>query len=176
MRDAESKICAVDNDVVRSLLERRWILFFKYLNIDFKYEPERFEDGISNMGYLPDFLIHENLYLEIKPTIEIAREELKKPYGFVRKTNKRLLIVIGNPPGERILAIFRSDNNKITYKDVTYISWETLREKSDFNGYRETAAANYAINKIDLNINTPIQRYLSRYSYHKKIIELNNYD
>ena len=160
MRDIESKISVIGDNVVRSYLERKWALFFQRLKIDFEYEPERLADG-SNLGYLPDFLIHKELYLEIKPTIEIARKELKKPYGFVQETNKRLLIVIGDPPGERMTALIRLDN-KITYKDVSWMSWEHLGKKSDLDIQRETAAANYALNEVDVNIHTPIQRYLSK--------------
>ena len=167
MRDIESKISVIGDNVVRSYLERKWALFFQRLKIDFEYEPERLDDG-SNLGYLPDFLIHKELYLEIKPTIEIARKELKKPYGFVRETNKRLLIVIGDPPGERIIALIRLDNNNITYKDVSWMSWEHLERKSNLDIHRETAAANYALNEVDVSIHTPIQRYLSKIMPHKK--------
>lgn len=164
MRDIESKICVVGNNVVRSILERRWILFFKRLGINFEYEPERFPDGVTNIGYLPDILIYKELYLEIKPTVEIARQEIRKPYGFVRETNKRLLIVIGDPPAERITAIIRRENNTVTHKDVSWMSWEHLQEKTDIDICREAAAANYALNEVDISIYTPIQRCLAKIS------------
>lgn len=162
MRDAESKVCVVGKNIVRSMLERRWALFFDRLNIDCEYEPERFSDGVSKAGYLPDFLIHGKLYLEIKPTFEIAMQESKKPYGFVRETDKRLLIVIGDPPGHRMLAIIKTEDNEITYRDVTWMSWEHLGKKTDIDIGRGTAAANYALGEVDVSIHTPIQRVLSK--------------
>lgn len=162
MRDAEAKLCVVGKDSVRSMLERRWLLFFKRMNIDFEYEPERFPDGVSNIGYLPDMLVHGELYLEIKPTVEIAREEIRKPYGFVRETNKRLLIAIGEPPGDRVIAIMRLDDGRVTYKDVTWMSWAHLGMRSDIDICVETAAANYAMNEADTKIDTPLHRALSK--------------
>jgi len=161
MRDIESKMYAVKGDVVRSLLERRWLLFFSRLGIDFEYEPERFPDGVSSIGYLPDILIHGKLYLEIKPTLEIARQESRKPYGFVRQTNKRLLVVIGAPPGERMIAIIKTEDNKVAHRDVSWVSWEHLCKKTDVDSCREKAAANHAINDIDISLATPIHRVLS---------------
>jgi hypothetical protein len=168
MRDVEAKIHVVNGDTVRSFLERKWALFFKYLNINFIYEPERLPDGVSAIGYLPDFLIHEKLYLEIKPSIEIARQELNKPYGFVRETNKRLLVVVGDPPGETIIAVFKQKDGSINTNDVSWISWESLDSKTDIDICRETAAANYAKNEVIIGIETPIARCVDRFSRFRK--------
>lgn len=160
MRDVDAKLHVVSGSKVRSLLERRWIIFFNYLGVDVEYEPERFKDGVSNIGYLPDMLIHEKLYLEIKPTIEILRDEIKKPYGFVRNTGKRLLIVVGNPPGDMVLAIFKRENNSVGYKYVRDVSWHSLSKRNDIDIHKEKSAAMSAMNNIDSSLSTPIARCL----------------
>ena len=159
MREYESKTCVVDNVVVRSILERKWALFFKYLKIKFIYEPERFQDGTS-VVYLPDFLIHDKLYIEIKPSIEIAMKEIRKSHEFVKRTDKRLLLAIGNPPGDKILAIVKQGNNTPRHSDVNWMSWNTLTQKQDIDIFREKSIANFVANKIDVSLATPIARCL----------------
>ncbi len=160
MRKIKSKSHIILNEQVRSLLEKRWLLFFKALGVKFEYEPERFPDGISNIGYLPDILIHKKLYLEIKPSIEIARAEMKRPYGFVRSTGKRLFIVIGDPPGDIVIAIYKAKNEFITYSYIRNISWKTMTTKSDIEYYQEKTAAMSAINHACYSMATPLARCL----------------
>lgn len=161
MRDIDSKLNVFESDIFRSLLERKWALFFKYLGISFKYEPERFSDG-TTIGYLPDFLIYGKLYLEIKPTIEIAMNELKKPHGFVKETGSKLLIVIGDPPGTKMLAVVKREDGEIEHNDVSWIAWNTMDKRTKLDESREIAAVNYVNGEVDNKMTTHIARGLDK--------------
>jgi len=60
----------------RSRTEARWAVFFEALGVDWLYEPEGFvlEDGTH---YLPDFLIENKFYVEVKGSEPTDREREK---------------------------------------------------------------------------------------------------
>lgn len=98
MRSRAGSLRLVDGVFVRSILEAVWLRFFKALEIEAVYEPERFPDGVTRIGYLPDIYLPEmNLYVEVKPTYAIFQREKDRPEGFVRVTEKRLMVVCGDP-------------------------------------------------------------------------------
>jgi hypothetical protein len=60
----------------RSRLEARWAVFFRLLNVDFRYEYEGY--SLNSGWYLPDFWLPSlSLFVEIKPTIPSAEEQGK---------------------------------------------------------------------------------------------------
>lgn len=78
----------------RSRLEARWAVFFDTLEIPYEYEPEGFD--LKDFWYLPDFLLGQCLWAEIKPKdpneIEILKCEL-----LARGTGNRCLILVETP-------------------------------------------------------------------------------
>ena len=118
-RKIASRLGVVDGVVTRSLLEARWIKFFTLLNIPVEYEPERFPDTITAIGYLPDLLIHDSIYVEIKPHYSVFVKEYKRPYGFVRANRKDLLVVIGRPPADMVIVLHRRKDNSVGKQIIT---------------------------------------------------------
>lgn len=107
-RDIKSKITVVDGVMVRSQLEAKWLRFLSLLDIDWIYEPERFDIPSNKTGYLPDFaILNKKHYVEVKPTWEIFKAECKRPVEFVNTTGLNLLVVIGRPPGGECFLIIR---------------------------------------------------------------------
>lgn len=74
----------------RSRLEARWAVFFDSIGFNWQYEPEGFEFS-NGMRYLPDFLVNDQFWFEVKgkkPTIDEMRKiELlavgTKKWGFI---------------------------------------------------------------------------------------------
>lgn len=118
-RGVSSRLACVSGVVTRSLLEAKWLRFFALLNIAADYEPERFPDGMTEIGYLPDMYIHRSIYLEIKPTYRVFADEYRRPYGFVRTTGRSLLVSIGEPPGETVLVLCRRNNGSVGKQVIT---------------------------------------------------------
>lgn len=73
MRTIRHKQAKVYDTITRSKLEARWAIFFRELNLNWKYEPERLYG--SGRIYLPDFYIEGFGYVEIKPTLQLFIEE-----------------------------------------------------------------------------------------------------
>ncbi len=86
MRAIQSKSATAFDTRTRSTLEARWAVFFRELNLRWKYEPETFTgDGCR---YTPDFLVENLGYVEIKPTIQL----------FVLESSKRVAKIIAANP------------------------------------------------------------------------------
>ena len=68
----------VFDTTTRSMLEARWAIFFRELNLKWKYEPTVLRDGSTT--YTPDFGIDGFGYIEIKPTLEL----------FITETSQRI--------------------------------------------------------------------------------------
>lgn len=66
----------------RSQLEARWAVFFSYSQIPWKYEPQSVDlpDGRS---YLPDFVVWDSIYCEVKP--------------YAKSSEKALAFAVANP-------------------------------------------------------------------------------
>ena len=51
----------------RSRLEARWAVLFDRLEIEWEYEPQGYEVGLSRRHYLPDFhLVKSDIWVEVK--------------------------------------------------------------------------------------------------------------
>lgn len=76
----------------RSRLEARWAVFFDTMKIKWQYEPEGYvlENG---EWYLPDFLLEDSLYAEVKPA-EPTQEDWSKIKSFAQEMPIVLLIGI----------------------------------------------------------------------------------
>ncbi len=59
----------VYDTTTRSMLEARWAIFFRELNLKWKYEPTTLRAG--HTSYTPDFHVEGFGYVEIKPTLEL---------------------------------------------------------------------------------------------------------
>lgn len=91
----------------RSRLEARWAVFFDQMDVRYQYEPEGFDLGGTR--YLPDFRLtdglllygeeeaRQNVWIEIKPTLEVADEERDKVAAFARGTGYQILLIGGDP-------------------------------------------------------------------------------
>lgn len=112
-RSVDSKITVVDGVMVRSRLEAQWLRFLSLLDIDWVYEPARFDIPSNKIGYLPDFaILNKKHYVEVKPTWEIFKAECKRPVEFVNATGLNLLVVIGRPPGDECFLIIRGSTRQ----------------------------------------------------------------
>lgn len=69
-KDVPPKPVTYDNCNFRSTLEARWAVMFNQLDLEWDYEPDRFEfdDGLV---YIPDFRLMNSrpVYVEIKPAV-----------------------------------------------------------------------------------------------------------
>ncbi len=68
----------VFDTTTRSMLEARWAIFFRELNLKWKYEPTILRVGSTT--YTPDFHLEGFGYIEIKPTLEL----------FITETSQRI--------------------------------------------------------------------------------------
>jgi hypothetical protein len=83
----------------RSRLEARWAVFFEYLNVNWRYEPQGFEfnDGTK---YLPDFLLPEkDTWIEVKGG-QPNEDEMGKAKKLCRETGQCVFILV-EPPNKR---------------------------------------------------------------------------
>lgn len=78
----------------RSRLEARWAMFFDSLDLPYSYEPEGFD--LDGTWYLPDFLIANELWAEIKPNLS-GDGDAAKAERFVLETGKPLAMCWGDP-------------------------------------------------------------------------------
>lgn len=82
----------------RSRTEARFAVFLDALQVSYEYEPEGYHLG--HLNYLPDFFIRSwDLYLEVKGTPPTP-DEIAKARMLVGATQKKILLVIGDP-GQR---------------------------------------------------------------------------
>ncbi len=70
----------VFDTTTRSMLEARWAIFFRELNLKWKYEPTVLRAGRAT--YTPDFHVEGFGYVEIKPTLPLFISETS---GRIRK-------------------------------------------------------------------------------------------
>ncbi len=84
----------------RSALEARWAIFFRELNLKWKYEPHLLR--ADRLKYLPDFHIEGFGYVEIKPTLDL----------FISETSERVAVIATANPGIKIYG-FLSDRVEI---------------------------------------------------------------
>ncbi len=68
----------VFDTTTRSMLEARWAIFFRELNLKWKYEPTVLR--VLGTSYTPDFHVGGFGYIEIKPTLEL----------FITETSQRI--------------------------------------------------------------------------------------
>ncbi len=68
----------VFDTTTRSMLEARWAIFFRELNLKWKYEPTILRADATS--YTPDFHVEGFGYIEIKPTLEL----------FITETSQRI--------------------------------------------------------------------------------------
>ena len=68
----------------RSRLEARWAIFFRELNLKWRYEPEKLYG--TGRVYTPDFHIEGFGYVEIKPTLEL----------FIKESAEKVVAIVAN--------------------------------------------------------------------------------
>lgn len=74
-RDIEATPTTYNGVRFRSRLEARWAVFWDELGVKWEYEPQTFK-FLDGKQYTPDFWIVDlALWVEIKPSAKIAREE-----------------------------------------------------------------------------------------------------
>ncbi len=78
------------------MLEARWAIFFRELNLKWKYEPIVLRTGATS--YTPDFHIEGFGYIEIKPTLEL----------FIAETSQRIKKIVAVYPAFKIYAFCAS--------------------------------------------------------------------
>lgn len=79
----------------RSRLEAKWAVFLDHIGWEWQYEPEGFELGDGDR-YLPDFLIEDCLWLEIKAKLPTA-DELRKARKLADQSDKAIVFGVGLP-------------------------------------------------------------------------------
>lgn len=91
----------------RSRLEARWAVFFDEMKVKYLFESEGF--NLAKGKYLPDFHLpdgirfyHEetprkNVWVEVKPSLELELYEKRKISQFVKQTNNDVLLLAGDP-------------------------------------------------------------------------------
>lgn len=81
---------------MRSRLEARWAVVLNALGAQWTYEPEGFD--LDGLRYLPDFWISDwNMYVEIKPDVEITDEARDKAGRLNEISGKQVLLIAGQP-------------------------------------------------------------------------------
>ena len=125
----------------RSRTEARWAVVFDALDADWEYEPEGLD--LDDVWYLPDFVIHnfwqcqkigaklpgfadyaqENMYIEVKGSNEITREDyIKLSKMFCSRIP--LLVVGSVPSGNDWESIYKNAKCKLSQ------SWAKVREEN----------------------------------------------
>lgn len=121
----------------RSRLEARWAVFFDALDIPYEYEKEGYELG-NNVRYLPDFYMSTwDKFVEIKPRKKLEPDELRKVGLLVQRSDKPVILIIGEPwPGDYIALPFVPAHG-MQYKKVlvTYPSKDWNRSCFAFGEY-----------------------------------------
>ncbi len=74
----------------RSALEARWAIFFRELNLKWKYEPHLLR--ADRLKYLPDFHIEGFGYIEIKPSLELFIKETSRKVAAIAEWNPTIKI------------------------------------------------------------------------------------
>lgn len=96
------KSATVYDTTTRSTLEARWAIFFRELNLRWKYEPTTLHhEGCS---YSPDFHVEGFGYVEIKPTLQL----------FITETSSRLARIAASYP-DRLFYVFCSPHVSLDY-------------------------------------------------------------
>ncbi len=93
------------------MLEARWAIFFRELNLKWKYEPTILRAGTTT--YTPDFHIEGFGYIEIKPTLEL----------FITETSQRIKKIMSVYPAFKIYAFCAS---YVAIQDVALYHGEKL--------------------------------------------------
>lgn len=79
----------------RSRLEAKWAVFLDYVGWEWQYEPEGYDLGAGDR-YLPDFLIEDVLWLEIKAKLP-TEAELRKARKLADQSEKAIVFGVGLP-------------------------------------------------------------------------------
>jgi hypothetical protein len=99
----------------RSRLEARWAVFFDALEMEWKYEPEGYVTAVG--GYLPDFYLPEQGWIEIKAHTNLSNQELLKITSFAM--HEPICVMAGNieapvvRDGELISGVYGIAFNKL---------------------------------------------------------------
>lgn len=87
-----------NNQEFRSSLEARWALYFDLIGAEWVYEPDAYK--LPSGNYLPDFLVSDKVFVEVKPdsfeaiNTESKLEEFAKE---LRLSDKLVTCVYGAP-------------------------------------------------------------------------------
>jgi hypothetical protein len=99
---------AYDGFLFRSRTEAKWAVLFRFLEIEFQYEPEGLELSTGDW-YIPDFYLPQvNLFAEVKPFAPTPTER-RKVIALVHDTERGCLVLDGHP----------------TYKTYTGYTWDS---------------------------------------------------
>lgn len=110
------------NVLFRSRTEARWALFFDLIDRDnWIYEPDTFKLSNGEL-YLPDFKFSDNIYVEIKPYVNmgdvydnpIIEKTFFKAWQFAKDSGVTVILLSGIP-GENIPIYIEYFNNGSPY-------------------------------------------------------------
>jgi hypothetical protein len=112
----------------RSRLEARWAVFFDTLGVRYEYEREGYRLG-DGTPYLCDFWLPDHGYwVEVKGETPGDRE-LRKALGLAQLSVRPVLLFVGTPGEETILAVY----GELPPEGVR-LAWCPHCERFDFNG------------------------------------------
>jgi hypothetical protein len=80
----------------RSRLEARWAVFFDAFDVDWEYEVEGYNLGAAGY-YLPDFVVCNGLFVEIKPGDATLGDAYTKCEALHKQSSRDVLLLKGNP-------------------------------------------------------------------------------
>ncbi|MBA7578110.1 hypothetical protein ES708_19966 [subsurface metagenome] len=105
--------------IYRSKLEQSWAMFFVEYGIPFIHEPRYYYE------WLPDFELPDcRALIEVKPTLEIAREEVPRYYAGMKwafyNEKRDIVLLVGRPK----IDDYGASDNICGFADKTYVGKE----------------------------------------------------
>ncbi len=137
----------VFDTTTRSQLEARWAIFFRELNLKWKYEPARLRS--TDYHYTPDFYVEGFGYIEIKPTLEL----------FITETSDRIKKIAAANPELKIYAFCAS---YVAIQDVALYQGEKIFAPNFHQIYRFLSEAREGCDRLtDYQQSADIRRAMS---------------
>lgn len=103
MRDVAALETTYEGVTFRSRTEARWAVFFRALNLDYRYEPERITLS-SGESYLPDFFLPDlQAYFEVKPRSDqiVTSECVRARTLAADRPSRRVWLAMDAPDSEK---------------------------------------------------------------------------
>lgn len=165
--------------IFRSLLEAKWAMFFDTVNLEFVYEPAKFETPIG--AYCPDFYLPElKAWLEIKPLTaegpkpeEIAKLKIvlaqEQKYGLMicgfPSVGQDPLVLIFHPRGQFKSYGWSKIQNAVSpdYSELLFLASASVQGKSGLLSIYRLSARGLVVKAL------VCIELLDRYEYHDKL-------